>query len=150
MANSIDFSQIDIKDLIPHRGNMMLIDEVIEIKKEYAITAAIACETWPLLSTNGVNPLIMVEISAQSAGVCNGWDRICQKGINSDNMGWLVGVKRASFAVDTIPLYSKIITRSENTSKYDNLRITNSVLQINNNIIGEITLQLYQAPANDH
>jgi hypothetical protein len=64
-------------------------------------------------------------------------------------MGWLVGVKKAKFNIECIPLRSKIITRSENSSKYDNLRVTSSVSWLGKEIIGEITLQLFQAPQND-
>ena len=144
-----DFADIKIDDLIPHRGNMILIDHIVEIKKEYAVTAAIVRKSWPLLTAKGVQPLILVELAAQSAGVCNGWDRIQKKGLHSDSMGWLVGVKKAHFNIESIPLHSKIITRSENFNKYDNLRVTTSVSWLGNDVIGEITLQLFQAPQND-
>jgi len=135
--------------MIPHRGNMLLIDEIVEINENYSITSSIVKKSWPLFSGEGVSPLILVELAAQSAGVCNGWDRIQEKGIESDSMGWLVGVKRASFNTDCIPLHSKIIIRSENSQKYDNLRVTTSVSRIGADIIGEITLQLFQASEND-
>jgi predicted hotdog family 3-hydroxylacyl-ACP dehydratase len=144
-----DLAEIEIEDLIPHRGNMILIDHIVEIHKEYAVTEAIVKESWPLLTVDGVQPLILVELAAQSAGVCNGWDRIKKKGLKSDSMGWLVGVKKAKFNIECIPLRSKIITRSENSSKYDNLRVTSSVSWLGKEIIGEITLQLFQAPQND-
>ena len=144
-----DFTKIKIEDLIPHRGNMVLIDHIVEIEKGYAVTAAIVKESWPLLTANGAQSLVLVELAAQSAGVCNGWDRITEKGIHSDSMGWLVGVKKANFNIECIPLHSKIITRSENSNIYDNLRVTSSVSWLDGNIIGEITLQLFQAPQND-
>jgi predicted hotdog family 3-hydroxylacyl-ACP dehydratase len=141
----MDFAKIKIEDLIPHRGKMILIDEIIAIRPEYAVTSSTVSTSWPLLTTNGVSSLILVEIAAQSAGVCNGWDRIQEKGIESSKMGWLVGVKRAKFNRDFIPVASKIITRSENSNKYDNLRVTSSVSHIDGDIIGEVTLQLFQA-----
>nr|MBF0223692.1 hypothetical protein [Desulfobulbaceae bacterium] len=144
-----DFTEIKIEDLIPHRGHMVLIDHIVEIEKEYAVTAAFVKESWPLLTANGVQPLILVELAAQSAGVCNGWDRITKKGLHSVSMGWLVGVKKAVFNIECIPLHSKIITRSENSNKYDNLRVTSSVSWLGSDIIGEITLQLFQAPQNE-
>ncbi len=147
--NGKNLSEIKIEDLIPHRGRMALIDEIVEFEKEYAITSSTVNNSWPLLSARGVNPLIIVEVSAQSAGVCNGWDRVQNQDTESENMGWLVGVKRASFYTDIIPLHSTIFTRSENSNKYDNLRITSSILRIDNEIIGEIILQLLRAPQND-
>ncbi len=143
--NNIDFAKINIEDLIPHRDKMILIDEIVEITPEYAITSSIVSASWPLLTANGVSSLILVEVAAQSAGVCNGWDRIQKKGIESSKMGWLVGIKRAKLNRDFIPVAAKIITRSENSNKYDNLRVTSSVSRIDGDIIGEVTLQLFQA-----
>jgi len=141
----IDFAKINIEDLIPHRGRMILIDEIVEITPEYSITSSTVNPSWPLLTVSGVSSLILVEVAAQSAGVCNGWDRIQEKGTESSKMGWLVGVKRAEFNRDFIPVASKIITHSENSNKYDNLRITSSVSRLDGDIIGEVTLQLFQA-----
>ncbi len=141
----VDFAKINIEDLIPHRDKMILIDEIVEITPEYSITLSTVNASWPLLSAGGVSSLILIEVAAQSAGVCNGWDRIQKKGIESSKMGWLVGVKRAKFNRDFIPLESEIITRSENSNKYDNLRVTSSVSRIDGDIIGEVTLQLFQA-----
>ncbi|HFQ81858.1 MAG TPA: hypothetical protein ENK33_10875 [Desulfobacterales bacterium] len=146
--NNIELAEINIEDLIPHRGKMILIDEIVEMTPEYSLTSSTVNEDWPLLSAGGVSALILIEVAAQSAGVCNGWDRIRVKGIESSKMGWLVGIKRAEFSRDFIPLRSKIITRSENSSKYDNLRITSSVSRVDDDIIAEVTLQLFQA-AND-
>ena len=55
---------------------------------------------WPLTDARGAEALICVELAAQTAGVCNGWDRIQNRGVDSDQMGWLVAVKRADFFVD--------------------------------------------------
>ncbi|MFW8600662.1 hypothetical protein ACOHYD_04185 [Desulfobacterota bacterium M19] len=142
----VNFAQINIEDLIPHRDKMILVDEIVEITPEYSITSSTVNKDWPLLTAGGVSSLILIEVAAQNAGVCNGWDRIQKKGIESSKMGWLVGVKKAEFNCDFIPLGSKIITRSENSRKYDNLRITSSVSRIDDDIIAEVILQLFQAP----
>ncbi len=142
----MDFAKINIEDLIPHRDKMILIDEIVEITPGYSITSSTVNKDWPLLTAAGVSSLILIEVAAQSAGVCNGWDRIREKGIESSKMGWLVGIKRAEFNRDFIPLGSEIVTRSENFNKYDNLRITSSVSRIDGDIIAEVTLQLFQAP----
>jgi predicted hotdog family 3-hydroxylacyl-ACP dehydratase len=143
--NDQELAAINIEDLIPHRGKMILIDKIITIEKEYAVTSSIVGKSWPLVTDAGVKSLILVELAAQCAGVCNGWDRIQTLGMDSNKMGWLVGVKRANFTVGLIPFNSEIISRAENTSKYDALREIQSVLKLNDEIIGEVTLQLFQA-----
>ena len=136
---------INIEDLIPHRGKMILIDRIITIEKDFAVTSSTVHKSWPLVTDAGVSSMVLVELAAQCAGVCNGWDRIQTQGMDSDRMGWLVGVKRASFYIDLIPLHGEIISRADNTNAFESLREIQSVLRLNNEIIGEVTLQLFQA-----
>ena len=143
--NSVQLENITIEDLIPHRDRMLLIEEILEINHSHAVTAAVADKSWPLAGDNGIQPLILVELAAQTAGICNGWDRIITQGMDSEKKGWLVGVKQAEFLVPTIPFNSRIITRSENSHNFDQLLEIISTQQIDNTIIGKITLQLIQA-----
>ena len=135
---------ITLEDLIPHRGRMVLIDDILEISSSHALTASVMNAAYPLVEADGVQPLIMIELAAQTAGVCNGWDRVKTKGIDSKQMGWLVGVKRAHFYIEHIPLGSRVVTRSENSHNYGNLREVASVLHLGDKRIGEVTLQLFQ------
>ncbi len=140
-----ELAGITIADLIPHRGRMVLIDDILEVDCSHALTASVMSASYPLVDGQGIEPLIMIELAAQTAGVCNGWDRIKTKGIDSEQMGWLVGVKRAHFYIDRIPLGSRVVTRSDNSHSYGNLREVASVLHLDDKLIGEVTLQLYQA-----
>ena len=124
---------------------MLLIDEILEVDGSHAVTSAVISESFPLSSDNGVDPLIMVELAAQTAGVCNGLERLQAQGKDSSQMGWLVGVKRAQFHIDSIPLNSRVVIRSENTHKYESLREVSSVLHLGDVLIGELTLQLFKA-----
>jgi len=137
-------SGITLEDLIPHRGRMMLIDDILEVDSSHALTASVMRASYPLVTARGVEPLIMIELAAQTAGVCNGWDRIQTRGIDSEQMGWLVGVKRARLYLDHIPLGSRVVTRAENSHNYGNLREVTGVLHLGDTLIGEVTLQLFQ------
>jgi predicted hotdog family 3-hydroxylacyl-ACP dehydratase len=137
-------SNYTLEDILPHRGNMLLVDEILEVDDSHAVTTSVIKASYPLTDTNGAQPLIMVELSAQTAGVCNGLDRIQKQGVESNKMGWLVGIKRAQFYIDGLPFGSTVLTRSENSHNYDKLREVFSVLYMNETLIGEITLQLYQ------
>ena len=135
---------LTLEDILPHRGNMVLIENVLEADETYAVTESVMSASVPLADEDGVQPLIMVELAAQTAGVCNGLDRIRTQGIDSNQMGWLVGVKRAQFYIDCMPLGSRVVTRSENSHNYENLREVSCVLHMDNSLVGEITLQLFQ------
>ncbi len=138
-------SGLTLEDLLPHRGNMLLIDEVLEADTSHAVTRTVISNSFPLLSEDGVGSLIMVELAAQTSGVCNGLDRIQSEGRDSGTMGWLVGIKRAHFHIDCIPLGGTVVTCAENTHSYENLREVVSVLYMDDIVIGELTLQLYRS-----
>ena len=90
-------TNIGIEDLLPHRGRMLLIDEIIEVDDKKAVTGATVTELWPLFDGKAVSSLILIELVAQTAGIVNGWVRIEKKGKNSKKEGWLVGIKQSRF-----------------------------------------------------
>ncbi len=137
-------SDYSIEDLLPHRGNMLLIDDIIEMDETFAVTASFITASFPLTDNNGAQPLLMVELAAQTAGVCNGLSRIKGQGEDSSKVGWLVGIKRAHFYTDRLPLGKTVVTRSENSHVYDKLREVSAVLHMDETLVGEVTLQLYQ------
>lgn len=147
--NSLSFSDLTLEDLLPHRGPMLLVDEVLAADRTQALTLCRPKRSWPLADERGVHPLILIELAAQTAGVCNGWDRIQVKGLDSDQSGWLVGIKRAEFSVDCLEFGCGIITRAETTLSFENLREVFCEQRIGTQRISAITLQLFQAAADD-
>lgn len=72
-VHPIDLADLTLEDLVPHRGTMLLLDSVLEVDRNHAMTLSTVKPSWPLLAEGGVAPLICVELAAQTAGVCNGW-----------------------------------------------------------------------------
>ena len=140
--------ELALTDVLPHREGMLLVDEVIEVDAEHALIRARVSPDWPLQRSGGVAPLILVEIAAQAAGVCNGWDRIQTQGIDSDQMGWLVAIKKAEFFVDILPHDAIITARAKNTYNFENLREISCELKMNGRTAGRATLQLFQLQNN--
>lgn len=138
-------SDLNLEDLLPHRGAMLLVKEIIAVDSKTARALFLVDISWPMADEHGVHPLILVELAAQTAGVCNGWDRIQTKGRDSDQMGWLVGIKKADFFIDSLPFGSIITARAENTYSFENLREVSCELHMDNQMIGRATLQLFQA-----
>lgn len=143
--DSLTPSDLTLEDLLPHRGDMLLISEILTVDNRRAQTLSRVNKSWPMADTRGVPPLVLVELAAQTAGVCNGWDRIRRKGRDSNQMGWLVGIKKANFTVETLPFGATITTIAENTYSFENLREVSCELSMDNQIIGRATLQLFQA-----
>jgi predicted hotdog family 3-hydroxylacyl-ACP dehydratase len=143
--NTIPLSHISLEDLLPHRDGMMLVNEVLEVDRRHALTIFRVDKSWPMADENGVLSLILVELAAQTAGVCNGWDRIQTKGLHSEKTGWLVGIKKADFFIDYLPFGGTVLSRAENTYNFTNLREVSCLQHMDNTLIGSMTLQLFQA-----
>ncbi len=138
-------SGLTLEDLLPHRRPMLFIDEVLAVDTTSALTRSQVKDSWPLQVKGGVRPLILVELAAQTAGVCNGWDRIQTQGLDSNQMGWLVAIKKADFFINILPLEGEIIARAKNRYNFENLREIDCSLRLNEKLIGQATLQLFQA-----
>ena len=93
----------DIEDLIPHRERLKLIDTITFVDQEHAVTRATVKESWPLYSGDAVSAIVLIELAAQTAGVCIGWnEKMKTSGPKGEARGWLVGIKKAHFYNDKI------------------------------------------------
>ena len=144
-AEALRLADLTLEDLVPHRGNMLLLDSVLEVDTKHAVTQSTVKASWPLVEDGRVAPLICVELAAQTAGVCNGWERVHSLGLDSNQMGWLVAVKKANFHVGPLPLGTVVRGRAENTMVFDRFREVTSVLSREDRVIAEVVLQLFQA-----
>ncbi len=136
----------DIEDLIPHRERLKLIDTITFVDQEHAVTRATVKESWPLYSGDAVSAIVLIELAAQTAGVCIGWNqKMKSDGPKGEAKGWLVGIKNARFYVNTIPLDSCIITRSENRLVVENYKEIAASASIGEKLVAEINLQILQA-----
>lgn len=136
----------EIENLIPHRGRMKLIDTIITVDQKHAGTRATVKANWPLLSGDSVSTAVLIELAAQTAGVCIGWnEKMKTDGPKKKSEGWLVGIKNARFYVDKIPLDTCITTRSENHLVVENYREIAATASIGEKLVAEINLQILQA-----
>jgi len=102
---------MDIENLIPHRGRMRLIGEVLTVDDVRALTSSTVSENWPLYRDGAVEPLVAVELVAQTAALLEGWKQRKSGGLGGTK-GWLVGVKEADFRMPCIPLSAKLVTEA--------------------------------------
>ncbi|MCD4715590.1 MAG: hypothetical protein K8R45_02465 [Desulfobacterales bacterium] len=136
---------INIDALLPHRDRMKLVDEVIEVNEQTAVTRSTVTESWPLFEENYVTPIVLIELVAQTAGISLGWTELKNMGINSKGKGWLVGIKEAAFYLERIPLNSRIITESRKVFDFDNYKEISGIARIKGEIAGKITVQVVQS-----
>lgn len=144
-----DLADLTLEDILPHRRPMLLIDKVLAVDTEQAKTLSRVSESWPLQDEGGVHPLILIELAAQTVGICNGWDRIKTKGIDSNQMGWIVGIKKADIHVATLPIGTEIVTTGRNSYVFDNFREAESEIFINERSVATVSIQIFQKEENE-
>jgi predicted hotdog family 3-hydroxylacyl-ACP dehydratase len=135
----------DIEALLPHRGRMLLIDEVVEIDGDRAVSRATPNDQWPLIHGSQASPLVIIELIAQTCGLSNGLECLTVEGREAEVKGWLVGVKKATFHVRSIPLGGTIITETRNVFKFEGFREIKGLCKSGEDIIGEAVLQVVRA-----
>jgi len=143
MRNERTTTDVNIEELIPHRGRMKLIDDIVRVDKETAVTESIVKRDWPLFEGDSVSPLVLIELAAQTAGVSMGWEESILKGKDIEGrLGWLVGVKEARFYLDRIPINSRIRVSARKDFCFENYYEVVGIAEIGPKIVAEVRLQI--------
>ena len=95
----MELAEIQAEDLLPHRGRMKLVDEIITVNSEMAVTRTRVTDQWPFFDGKAVNSLVLIELVAQTAGISNSWGGKKKHGENFVTKGWLVGIKESRFYI---------------------------------------------------
>jgi len=135
------------ENILPHRGRMLLIDEILEVDDDGAVTRSIVTERWPFFNGRNVHAIVLIELVAQTAGIHNGWIREKLHGPAADKKGWIVGIRQARLAVNAIPLSTGLIARTKNQMEFEGFRDIYGTVEMETQIIAEITLQLLRSDA---
>jgi predicted hotdog family 3-hydroxylacyl-ACP dehydratase len=137
-------TQWSIEDLLPHRGGMLLIQEILEMDENRAVTASVVTERWPFFDGKTVSPIVLIELIAQTAGISNGLERVRKNGKDSEKKGWLVGIKKCRFYIDAVPLGTRIVTSTEKQFEFDSFREMSGTARIGEDMVCEAALQVFQ------
>ena len=136
---------VNIEELLPHRNGMKLIDSIIEVDKEGAVSESMVTEKWPLIEGDSINPIVLIELVAQTGGICIGWEEHKKKGKNTEGKGWLAGVKEASFYWERIPLGSQILTEVKRVFDFENYHEIAGVIRVGGDRVGEVSVQIVKS-----
>jgi predicted hotdog family 3-hydroxylacyl-ACP dehydratase len=132
-----------IEDLIPHRGRMRLVDEIIEINEETTRTVSVVTGDWPLDDTGLLSPLILVELVAQTAGVHEGW-RARQQG-KAGTKGWLVGIKKADFFTAGLAPGTVLTTAVGTLYAMQTYAVFTGTVETSSKVLAQVELQVFRA-----
>jgi predicted hotdog family 3-hydroxylacyl-ACP dehydratase len=134
---------IDIETLIPHRDRMKLINDVLEANADKAITSSLVSDRWPLCQGVFVDPLVLIELVAQTAGVYISWKKGIDKGVGGG--GWIVGIKRADFFLDRIPIHTELTTTVRNLYGAENYNVLEGTVSAGKDLLGRIQIQVFRS-----
>jgi predicted hotdog family 3-hydroxylacyl-ACP dehydratase len=109
------------------------------------MTLSVVKEDWPLFKDGFCNPLILIELVAQTSGIHNGLTRLKERGAGEDIGGWLVGVKRAVLHTGAIALGKHITTTAKNAFVFEDLREIAGSASIDGVVAAEVVLQVMEA-----
>lgn len=140
-----DAVDIAVESLLPHRGRMLLVGRILAADDHQVTVLSEAHDSWPLCTDGDVNPLMLIELLAQTAGVHNGLVRMQRRGRPQINRGWLVGIKKAVLHVPAVRVGTRITTISRNAFVFENLREIEGTAFIDDRIVAEAGLQLVEA-----
>lgn len=98
-----DLAQPTIEDLLPHRGRMLLIDEIVTLELEAAVSRSRVTERWPLFDGTGVPALMVIELVAQTSGLGNGYNRMLVQGEDSEKKGFWWELRPPGFILTICP-----------------------------------------------
>ena len=144
-AAALSGSIVDLETLLPHRGGMLLLSGIVSFDPQGATTRAVVRENWPLTGVDGADPLVLIELVAQTAAVNNGWEIIQTHGPERHHRGWIVGIRSARLGVDRIALGTELEIRSRNQFAYEEFREIEGTVSVEGEVVAEVALQLVQA-----
>lgn len=133
---------IDIESLIPHRDRMRLLDGVIAVDEERAVTTAHASEAWPLYRDGSVDVLVAIELVAQSAALLEGWKR--RRSGKGGAKGWLVGIKSAEFRCARIEVPAVLVTEVRRNYALESYAVFDGIVRAGDDSVAALTLQAFR------
>ena len=132
-----------LDQLIPHRGRMRLVDRLVAVSRQEAITEATPTSRWPLRDGDSISSLVAVEISAQTAGILVGHRERLIKGEALDGKGWLVGIKKAAFHESRFRIGTTIRTHAHPGYNYKTFHEVETVVRVDNLPAAHVVLQVF-------
>ncbi len=122
---------------------MRLIDRIVSVDEETAVTESTVTACWPMLQGNATNPVALIEVVAQTAAVSIGWKEVHIKGKKGGNKGWLVGIKKADFRVTDLPIGTRITTHTQKGFHFENYHEISGNVQLDGETVCEAVLQVF-------
>jgi predicted hotdog family 3-hydroxylacyl-ACP dehydratase len=124
------------------RDRMKLIDAIVDVDTKKAVARSVVSGLWPLQTSRGVSPLVIIELVAQTAGIQIRWDELEKNFKSPMGGGFIVGVRDAEFFCDTIALGSAVETCAEKIASYMNYAEFQGKTFVDGQVLGQAVIQV--------
>lgn len=131
-----------IEDLLPHRDRLRLIGEIVELDEQAAVTRSTVSPDWPTAGPDGADPVVLIELTAQTAAICIGARRRRQ-GKKRGALGWIVGIKTADFLTDIVPYQATLHTRVRQLYGLESYSVFEGTVETGGTVLARIQLQVF-------
>jgi predicted hotdog family 3-hydroxylacyl-ACP dehydratase len=143
----IDFNKIDVAELIPHSGKMVLLDRIISCDNN-SLSAAVVVRDDGLLGNDKTVPAwVGIEYMAQAVAAYAGV--MAKRAEEPIKLGFLLGTRRYNSNVAEFKVGSTLTVRVEKIIQNDNLGAFECKIQ-GVDIEVSANLNVYQPPINDN
>lgn len=132
---------LDIETMIPHRDRMKLIETVVAVDDQRALTAATTSADWPLYRDGSVDILVTLELVAQTAALLEGWKRL--RSGRGGTSGWLVGIKNADFTVPRLAVPVTLVTEVARSYALEGYAVFSGTVRLGDRIVATLNIQAF-------
>jgi predicted hotdog family 3-hydroxylacyl-ACP dehydratase len=135
-------SSVAIEDVIPQRQGMKLLDRLVQAGGEETIAEAVVKDSWPGCLAGSLDPVMLVELAAQSAGAHVGWARLIAH--QPVSIGLLVGVRNSWLTGRPIPVGTLLRVRIRPEYGMEGYSVFHSRVSAGEASLAEIEVQVFE------
>ncbi len=132
---------MDIESYMPHRDGMKLIQDILESDENSCKAIAVPTETWPFQRQEGIDPMVIIELVAQTTSAYVGWCRRDKKKLGG--AGFLVGIRSAEIGTAHLPVGIPVYISCRRTLDMDNYGVFEGRVFTGDTIYGTTAIQVY-------
>lgn len=136
--------QVALEDLIPHRYPMRIVDELLGIGDDEALSGSVVQAEWPLVVAGSGPSVLLVEAVAQTASACIGWEKRNEERLGGK--GFLVGIRMASVLRARIGVGLAITTRIKTVQKRHNFAVFRGTVAAEGRVLCTAEIQAFRPP----
>lgn len=137
---------LTVEDFILQRDGMKLIDKILMVDDSTAISESIISPAWPLYKNGYVHSIVIIELVAQTAGINIKWsEKTGPSPEDGKGEGFLVGIKKATFTLNHIPVASTVKTCCQKRYNQMGYAEFSGVVTIDDKTIGDVIVQLFRS-----